>query len=151
VQIIPADLDDPHIQALLMHHRATARAAVAICSAHALDIDALRAADIAVFAGWERNVLLVIGALRALAGGNGEIKSMHTALAARGRGAGAAMGAHLIAAARAHGMQRVSLETGSTDFFAPARRLYRRLGFTECAAFGGYAADDNSVFMTLAL
>lgn len=48
-------------------------------------------------------------------------------------------------------MNRVSLETGSMDFFAPARAFYRKAGFTDCPPFGSYGADPNSVFMTLAL
>ena len=43
------------------------------------------------------------------------------------------------------------LETGSQEFFAPARRLYERHGFAACPPFAGYEADPNSVFMTLLL
>ena len=32
--------------------------------------------------------------------------------------------------------------------FAPARRLYEDFGFENCAPFGDYVADPNSVFMT---
>jgi putative acetyltransferase len=45
----------------------------------------------------------------------------------------------------------VSLETGSVAYFEPARRLYAAAGFVECAAFGKYAEDRNSTFMTRAL
>jgi putative acetyltransferase len=48
-------------------------------------------------------------------------------------------------------MSRLSLETGSWAYFAPARTLYARHGFVECAPFGDYRPDPNSVFMTLAL
>jgi putative acetyltransferase len=48
-------------------------------------------------------------------------------------------------------MARVSLETGSWPFFGPARALYARHGFVECAPFGDYRPDRNSVFMTLAV
>ena len=58
---------------------------------------------------------------------------------------------HLIDAARAMGLRRVSLETGAWPYFEPARALYRKHGFVECAPFGDYVADANSVFMTLAL
>jgi putative acetyltransferase len=76
---------------------------------------------------------------------------MHTAEAARGRGVGSAMVRHIIAAARASGMARLSLETGSWAYFVPARALYARHGFVECGAFGEYLEDPNSVFMTLEL
>jgi putative acetyltransferase len=62
-----------------------------------------------------------------------------------------AMLLHIIAAARARGMSRVSLETGSWPYFEPARALYARHGFVECEPFGDYRADPNSVFMTRVL
>jgi putative acetyltransferase len=76
---------------------------------------------------------------------------MHTAQAARRTGVGSAMLRHIIATARAGGMARLSLETGSWDYFAPARALYARHGFVECDPFGDYVLDPNSVFMTLDL
>ena len=76
---------------------------------------------------------------------------MHTAAAARGRGVAGAMLSHLVATARSRGMSRLSLETGSSDYFAPARALYRRHGFVECPPFADYRPDPYSVFMTLDL
>jgi putative acetyltransferase len=58
---------------------------------------------------------------------------------------------HIIATARARGMSRLSLETGSWDYFQPAHALYRRHGFVECLPFGDYVLDPNSIFMTLDL
>ena len=51
-------------------------------------------------------------------------------------------------AARAMGFTRLSLETGSGDFFEPARRLYQKFGFAYCEPFGDYRPDPLSVFMT---
>jgi putative acetyltransferase len=48
-------------------------------------------------------------------------------------------------------MQRLSLETGTTEPFQPAQRLYERFGFVYCGPFGDYAPDPFSVFMTLEL
>ena len=76
---------------------------------------------------------------------------MHTAEAARRKGAGSAMLRHILAAARAGGLSRLSLETGSWAYFEPARALYARHGFVGCPPFGGYAPDPNSVFMILDL
>lgn len=76
---------------------------------------------------------------------------MRTDPARRGQGIGALLLDHLLADARERGVHRVSLETGSMDFFAPARRLYGRAGFVPCPPFGGYREDQNSVFMTRAL
>jgi putative acetyltransferase len=77
-----------------------------------------------------------------------EIKSMHVLTEARGRGLSKAMLDHLIAAARADGFQRLSLETGVQPTFVAARALYARAGFDECGPFEGYGPDPNSVFMT---
>jgi len=76
---------------------------------------------------------------------------MHTRAESRGSGLGEAMLQHLLAVARERGYRRVSLETGSMEAFAPARRLYRRAGFTPCGPFGDYQPSRNSTFMTLAL
>ena len=92
-----------------------------------------------------------VGALKRLSAEHGEIKSMHTAEPARGQGVGSAMLRHIMAAARARGMTRLSLETGSWPYFVPARALYTRHGFVECGPFGDYREDPNSVFMTLEL
>jgi putative acetyltransferase len=80
-----------------------------------------------------------------------EVKSMHTAEPSRRKGIGTAMLRHIIATARAQGMSRLSLETGSWEFFEPARALYRKHGFIECAPFGDYVLDPNSIFMTLSI
>jgi len=76
---------------------------------------------------------------------------MRTPAALRGRGAGRAMLAWIVAQARASGYRRLSLETGSAAAFEPARRLYGRFGFEPCGPFADYAPDPHSVFMTLRL
>lgn len=76
---------------------------------------------------------------------------MRTATEFRGQGVGKAMLSHLLAKAKARGYLRVSLETGSQPFFAPAWALYEGAGFTDCAPFDPYGEDPNSRFMTKAL
>jgi putative acetyltransferase len=49
------------------------------------------------------------------------------------------------------GFTRLSLETGSYEFFRPARKLHEKFGFEYCQPFADYQADPNSVFMTRAL
>lgn len=145
------DLSGGDVRALLVEHLADMSAVSPPESVHALDLDALRAPDVTFFAAREDGVLLGCGALKELAGDHGELKSMRTAAHARGRGVAAAVLAHLLAVARDRGYRRVSLETGAEDFFAPARRLYARHGFTPCAPFAHYVEDPNSVFLTLEL
>ena len=149
--IIAGGLDDPRVQALLEHHLTTARAETAAGSAHALDLDRLKAPDMKFWSAWDGDTLLGVGALKQISPSHGEIKSMHTAQANRRSGVGSAMLRHIIEAARTMGITRLSLETGSWEYFQPARALYKSHGFVECPPFGDYVADPNSVFMTLEL
>ena len=103
------------------------------------------------WSAWEDDAIVAVGALKRLSADHGEVKSMHTAETARGLGVGSAMLRQIMAAARARGMSRLSLETGSWAYFAPARAFYARHGFVECPPFGEYRADPNSVFMTVVL
>ena len=151
VQIRSGDSYDPRVIALLEHHTTTARAQTAPGSAHALDLGELRAPDIALWTGWDRGTLVAVGALKTLSASHGEVKSMHTTEAARRRGFAGFMLGHIIAEARARGMARLSLETGSSDYFKPAVALYTRHGFVPCGPFEGYVEDSNSLFLTLEL
>jgi putative acetyltransferase len=129
-------------------------------SVHALDHSALLAPTITFWTARDDDgTLLGCGALnrldvpgdRARTGPHGEIKSMRTAAHARGRGVASALLDAVLAEARRREYTRISLETGPQDYFAPARRLYARHGFTECGPFGSYTLDPYSVFMTLDL
>ena len=154
MHITEGGLDDPQVIELLRVHLERARAETARGSAHALDLSGLRAPEVTFWSAWEgeaRDTLLGVGALKRLSADHGEVKSMHTAEAARRRGVGSAILRHIIASARARGMSRLSLETGSWPYFAPARALYAREGFAECPPFGDYRPDPNSVFMTIEL
>jgi putative acetyltransferase len=149
--IMDGGLDDEQVQALLAYHFNAARAETAPGSAHALDLSGLRGPDIQFWSAWDEGRVVAIGALKRLSESLGEVKSMHTEQSYRRKGAGGTMLRHIIAAARRIGLSRLSLETGSGPFFAPARELYQRHGFVECPPFGQYRPDPNSVFMTLDL
>jgi putative acetyltransferase len=151
MHIIEGGLDDPRVVALLHTHVTRARAETARGSAHALDLAALRAPEITFWSAWEGDAVVGVGALKRLSADHGEVKSMHTAEAARGRGVGSALLRQIVATARAAGMSRLSLETGAWPYFAPARALYARHGFVECGPFGDYREDSNSMFMSLEL
>ncbi len=151
MRIIEGDLNDPRVIDLLQIHLTSARAQTAPGSAHALDLTGLKSSEIRAWTMWEDETPVGVGALKQLSADHGEVKSMHTAQAMRGKGAGAAMLRHIIAAAKAAGISRLSLETGSWEYFDPARRLYRKHGFVECPPFADYVLDPNSVFMSLEL
>ena len=102
--------------------------------------------------GFERvDALLGCGALQRLDDAHVEVKAMRTSRAHLRRGVGKTVLAHLLYEARAAGYARASLETGSMDYFAPARRMYADAGFIECAPFADYVDDPNSTYMTRAL
>src|SRR5262249_29575503 len=151
MRITLGDLTDPRVIDLLQYHLTTARAYTAPGSAHALDVTGLQAPSITFWAAWDGDTVVAVGALKRLAEHHGEVKSMHTAPPARRKGVGSAMLAHIIASARSRGISRLSLETGSWDYFRPAVALYRKHGFVECQPFADYAPDPNSIFMTLDL
>lgn len=145
------DLSGPETQALIRAHLANSAAISPPESIHALDMDGLQTPGVSLWSAWEGTELLAIGGLRELEPEHGEIKSMHTAAAHRGKGIGTIVLRHLIAEARRRGYRRLSLETGSQDGFAPSRALYAKHGFAVCGPYAHYRADPNSVFMTLAL
>ena len=149
MRIIQGDLSDPRVTGLLHTHLTNARAQTAPGSAHALDISGLQSPDISFWTIWNDEALLGFGALKRLSKDHGEVKSMHLAQTMRRKGAGGAMLHHIIATARANGMSRLSLETGSWEYFSPARALSH--GFTECPLFADYVLDPNSIFMSLDL
>lgn len=120
-------------------------------SIHALGVDALRGPAITFWTAWNGDELLGCGALKALGGGQGEIKSMRTASAYRRQGVAARLLQHIIDEAHRRAYTRLSLETGSMAGFAPARALYQRFGFAPCGPFADYVPDPNSAFMTLHL
>ena len=151
MRIVEGDLRDPRVVDLLHIHLTSARAETAPGSAHALDLTGLQSPDISFWTIWDDETLVGVGALKRLSADHGEVKSMHTAHSMRGKGAGTAMLRHIIATARASGISRLSLETGSWEYFRPARAFYRSHGFVECPPFADYVLDPNSVFMSLDL
>ena len=147
-------VDDPRVddvRALLATHLAFAHQHSPPEDVHALDVDRLLDPAVTFFSYREDGRLLAVGALRRMDDGHAEIKSMHTASEARGRGIGRAMLAHLVGEARARGYRRLSLETGTMAAFAPARAMYASAGFVPCEPFGSYFHSQNSTCMTMAL
>lgn len=142
----PARID---VQQLLGEHLADMFATSPAESVHALDVAALSGPGIAFWTAREDSELLGCAALKELLPGQGELKSMRTAAHARGRGIATLLLTHILAEARRSGYERLYLETGTQEFFEPARRLYHRHGFTVCPPFADYVLDPHSVFMTL--
>jgi putative acetyltransferase len=145
------DLSGEPTQALVKRHLEGMHANSPACSVHAFDLDRLRAPGVTFWSGWAGDDVAVMGALKQLDESNGEIKSMRVDDAFLGKGAGRAMLEHIIAEAREMGLKTLWLETGSTEAFAPALKLYESAGFVFCGPFGDYTDDPFSRFMTKAL
>jgi putative acetyltransferase len=147
-------VDDPtrsDVRALVERHVEFARAQTPPEHSFALSANGLIDPAITVFSFRAHGTVLGIGALKRLGPHHAEIKSMHTAEAARGRGIGRAILVHLVDVARTLGARRVSLETGTTVAFAPARALYENVGFVKCGPFADYRPSEDNLFMTLEL
>jgi putative acetyltransferase len=142
------DLSGPEIASFLAEHIDEMRAVSPPGSKHALDLAGLRQPEITLWTLRYEGIIAGCGALKQLDPHHGEVKSMRTAAPFRRCGVAASLLNHLINAAIARGYRRVSLETGAMDFFAPARALYQRFGFTPCDPFGAYREDQNSMFFT---
>jgi putative acetyltransferase len=151
LRIEPEEVLSPDVRELLQEHLADMHSVSPAESVHALDVGAFSLPGIDFWTVRDGQLLLGCGALKELSPHEGEIKSMRTASGARRRGVATLMLAHLLEVGRSRGYERVSLETGSDEFFSPARRLYRSHGFVECQPFADYRPDPHSVFMTLGL
>jgi putative acetyltransferase len=115
---------------------------------YALDASRLFTPDITVFGARVNGELVGVGALRKLDQEHAELKSMHTLAKSRGLGIGKAMVDHIEQFAKEQGVKRISLETGATEPFKPARQLYESLGYQDCEAFGDYVLSEDNTCMT---
>jgi putative acetyltransferase len=150
-RVVEDDLSGAEIRALLQFHFDGMLSSSPPGSCHFLDFDGLRSPDVTFWSVWDGASLAGCGALREIASGHGEVKSMRTAPEHLGRGVGSVMIDHIVAEARARGYERLSLETGSSESFAAAHRLYARVGFEPCGPFGTYTDDPFSRYYTLLL
>jgi putative acetyltransferase len=148
MQIRVDDLTSPEIRALLAEHLCHMHQISPPESVHALDVAGLLQPEMTFWSAWSGGELLGCGALKELDTRHGEIKSMRTVSAHRGKGVARAILSHIMAEARSRSYTRLSLETGSMPAFEPARRLYESFGFAYCSPFAGYTEDPNSVFLT---
>ncbi|GAA6143045.1 GNAT family N-acetyltransferase [Hydrogenophaga sp. 5NK40-0174] len=149
MELRPDTVTDPVVKAFLQEHLDDMYGNSPACSVHALKPEQLLAPGVSFWTAWDAGSLVGCVALKTLSPVHGEIKTMRTLEKLRGQGIGARLLAHVVQEAGSRGMTQLSLETGSQDFFAPARRLYEKQGFQHCPPFADYTLDANSVFMTL--
>ena len=146
--------DDPRaedVRELLAIHLQFSRGVTPVEYSFALDVDQLLGPSVSFFSARRAGQLVGVAALKRLDRIHGELKSMHTREAERGRGVGRALVEHVLEFARGAGYRRVSLESGATEDFVAARTLYASIGFKPCAAFGDYQPSSYNTFMTMSL
>ena len=151
MQIGRADLADPQVQGLIAFHQRSMIDGSPPGHSFALDLSGLQAEEVAVWAVHVDGRLAAIGAMKRLDGERGEVKSMRTHPDFLRQGLAAALLETIIDHAREAGLSVVSLETGSGPGFEPALALYRKRGFVNGAAFGGYTLTTFNQCLHLAL
>jgi putative acetyltransferase len=148
IEITTEDSQTDEITQILQTHWFFCQSATPSEFSYSLNASQLFAPDITVFGARMNGELVGVGALRKLGDKHGELKSMHTLAKARGKGIGKAMVRHIEDFARAQGISRISLETGTHEPFKAARDLYSSLGYQECGAFGEYILSEYNTCMT---
>ncbi|MGD3111180.1 GNAT family N-acetyltransferase [Streptomyces sp. YGL11-2] len=148
MKIAVDDLSGPEIAEFLHAHVQQMRAITPLESKHALDLDELRRPEVTFWAAREEGTLVGCGAIKRLDASHAELKSMRTDPRRTRSGIASRLLEHILAEAGRRGFTRLSLETGSAEFFLPARKLYEKFGFVRCAPFAAYRSDPNSTFMT---
>ncbi|WP_043637487.1 GNAT family N-acetyltransferase [Nonomuraea candida] len=151
MNIVVDDLSGPEIAAFLNEHVEEMKSITPPESVHALDLGKLRTSDVTFWSATDGGSVVACGAIKRLDPAHAELKSMRTASHRKRSGLASLMLEHILTEARRMGFTRLSLETGSTEFFLPARRLYEKFGFEYCEPFADYRPDPHSVFMTRSL
>ena len=148
---IEGNFDNPYVNELLKKHFVELRSVSPAGSTHVLDIDGLKDPSIRFWSLWENSKLIGCGALKFLEKNHGEFKSIRVADEFRKKGSGERVINHLIEEAKKLKISKLSIETGSGDFFLPARKLFAKFGFKKSSPFAHYKEDPNSCYYTLNL
>jgi len=149
MKLIEGNFDDPKVNDLLIRHFKELRSVSPEGSAHVLDIPGLKVSSIKFWSVWEKDTLLGCGALKFLSENHGEFKSIRIVDDFRKKGYGFKIINHLIEEAKKLNIEKLSLETGSGNFFLSARKLFQKVGFKICTPFAHYKEDSNSCYMSL--
>ena len=146
---IEGNFDNYEVNELLLKHFVELRAASPEGSAHVLDIPGLKVPSIKFWSLWNEKQLIGCGALKFLDKEHGEFKSIRIHDNFRNQGQGTKVINHLINEAKKLKIKRLSIETGAGEFFIPARKLFKKTGFSKCEPFAHYKEDINSVYLTM--
>ena len=148
IKSVEGNFDDPEVNELLEKHFIELRAASPEGSTHVLDIDGLKVPTIKFWSLWENKKLMGCGALKFLDKKHGEFKSIRVHENFRKKGYGIKVINHLINEAKKLNIKKISIETGASKFFEPARNLFNQCNFKPCQPFAHYKEDPNSIYLT---
>ena len=146
---IEGNFDNPEVNKLLVKHFKELRSVSPSNNCHVLDIPGLKNSNIKFWSLWENELLIGCGALKFLEEGHGELKSIRVAEPFKGKAYGIKIIRHLILEAKKLNINKLSLETGAGEFFAPARKLFEKAGFKTCNPFADYKKTADSCYMDL--
>jgi putative acetyltransferase len=145
------DLSGKPIFDLLQEHLTDMNAMSPPESVHALNLDALKHESVKFWTIWDGQRLAGCGAFKQIDADHAEVKSMRTSSGYKNKGIASQLLVHIVEQAKQNGFKKLSLETGSMDYFKPAHGLYQKYGFSFCGPFSDYKEDPNSKFMSLDL
>ena len=146
---IEGNFDNSEVLELLNKHFIELRSVSPEGSTHVLDIEGLKDQNIKFWSLWEGNLLMGCGALKFLNKEHGEFKSIRVEDRFRKKDNGIKILKHLIFEAKKLNIKRISVETGTGDFFTSARKLFNKCGFKLCKPFAHYKEDPNSCYMSM--
>ena len=148
---IEGNFNKPEVNKLLISHFIELSSVSPVNKGHVLDIPGLKNPSIKFWSLWENDQLIGCGALKFLDKEHGELKSIRVADSFRRKGNGFKVINHLINEAKELNIKKISLETGTGNFFTPARKLFDKCGFKVCKPFAHYKKDPNACYMSLLL
>ena len=151
MKTIEGNFDNPEVNQLLKKHFIELRSVSPEGSTHVLDIEGLQDKSIKFWSIYENDELIGCGALKFIDLNHGELKSIRVADPFRNKGNGKKIIKVLIEKSLQLNIQKISVETGSGEFFLPARKLFKNSGFIKCKPFSHYLDDPNSCYMSLKL
>ena len=145
---VEGNFDNTKVNNLLKKHFIELRSVSPAGSTHVLDVEGLKDRSIKFWSLWENEKLIGCGALKFLDSQHGEFKSIRVADEFRKKGFGEKIIFHLIEEAKKLKIKKISIETGSGNFFKSARELFKKFGFEPCEPFAHYTEDPNSCYYT---
>ena len=148
MKLVLGNFDNPKVNELLNKHFVELRTVSPAGSTHVLDIAGLKDQTIKFWSFWDNDNLVGCGALKLLDKNHGEFKSIRVSDNYRKKGIGEKIIDHLIEEAKKLEISKLSIETGSGEFFLPARKLFAKFGFESCIPFAHYKEDPNSCYFT---